>query len=325
MDEPHVADIVATFHTERTKRLEKDFSSPYIRNQLIASDLMDCRRYHIFGIVCGELKPPPDPQGREIIQEGNRQEDTVLNDMRKEGWEIVEQQVRSALYGNVNGKRRLICTGRADGKMRRPEWPRGVLYTFDVKSTSGYRFDSINHPEDFLKDLWLRKWYRQAQTYCLSENVETFFFILSNCRGGRKIIPIPIDWEMGEEILKLCEWTMQWVEEIGEDKDNVDTILMQGGVPYHDDFSTCQKCDWFRVACFPPEPATAEGVPIKDYLDCEIDAHQALQSMARNYQRIDRRLMEESRGHAMVLAGKWVIEGKQRGKGWTKTIRKAGR
>lgn len=315
-------------HQARDARLAKGWASPYSRNNPIASDIHDCPRTQIFALRAWRERHIPPPHAQEIIEEGNHQERLVIDQLRLEGWEIVEEQVRFEIFGTVNNKRTKILTGRADGKLRKADWPPKLIVPFDVKSTSTYRYEAIHRWQDLLKDVWLRKWWRQMQAYMIGEEYEHSLLILSNCRGGRKIIHVPIDWKEAERILKLCEWTMAWnayFEENGpRNVELLDAALTDHGVAYWDDFSICQKCDWKDRLCHPKEPATEEGVPIRDWLKPDIDRHQELKKDAAEYRKLDAKLQTESRDNEQILVGKWVLGGKQTANGWRKSIRRVG-
>lgn len=325
----NIDQIIEQAQERREARLAAGWASPYARTNPIASDLHDCDRYQLLALLAWAEKPTPDPRGQEVIEQGNVEEAAVLQQLRDEGWEIVQQQTRCILWGNVDGKRTQVCRGNVDGKIvyRTDPSDKPTYVPIEVKATAEYRFDSINSEEDLKqKDVWTRKWWRQLQVYLLAEAEEVAFLILSNCRGKRKWIPIFLDLEEAERILKLCEWSLTLKQKLEQEVVDtpLDVRLNDAGVPYHEDFSTCQRCDWRDRVCFPREPATAEGVPIRDWLQPDVETYLSLQDDAAAWRRADKKLQEESRDNPLIVVGTYVIEGAQKGRGWSKTVRRIG-
>lgn len=342
MESKAISDLVEDFQLRRGERLAKGWASAYSRNNPIASDFHDCDRYQAFALICSEMKRKPDRRGQEVIEEGNAQETRVLVQMVEEGWEIVEQQARFTIWGTIDGRRCRIITGKADGKLvLAPEHP-PPLAPFDVKSTSEFRYDALNTEQDLKEmDVWTRKWWRQLQLYLLGEGYELGFIIASNCRGGRKLIPVALDWNEADRLVKLAEATVRvgqrWQNlaaapgvpmDPGQHLDPMLNALVEAGeeptMGYHADFSICRTCDWRDKFCFPVDPVNEDGVPIRDWLEKTCATFLAKKEDAAAHAKANKELSKESKGNPLILAGKYVIEGKETKAGWRKTVRKAG-
>jgi len=76
----------------------------------------------------------------------------------------------------------------------------------EIKSTSPYGFDSIQEPEDLLKNHWYVKWYAQMQIYMLMESDDKCLFILKNKSTGElRLRIVKLDYDYAEELLKKVE------------------------------------------------------------------------------------------------------------------------
>ena len=304
-------ELVETFTSRRAARLKKSWTTYPARNP-VASDLHDCRRYMVLRQVAWEIRPAPDTEGLETIENGNVKERPMIEQLRAEGWEIVQEQAPFEILQPLRpgGERRMIVRGKIDGMIA---LGKNDLLPFDTKDTSPWTIESIDSAADLDQSIWTRKWKRQGLTYALGMNQPRFAFVLGN-RGTRKIILLRLDdhLEEAERILAVCTWTVGMADElarIGATWETADSALTERGVPYHADFAICRGC-WLKDrACFPPDPAKSLRVAMRPELEPLVTRYLAAQPAASEYEKMKKALKAATEGAPTVVAGNFVIDG----------------
>lgn len=304
-------DFEREFHERRVARLTKGWETYPLRNP-IASDLSECFRYMVLRMIAWELRPHPDINGLQVIEQGREAEPIMIRQMQNEGWEIVQQQTSFTLETSLPDGRRLeIMRGKIDGQfvLSGADGKREYL-PFDCKDTSEFTLASYVTEHDLYKNEWSRKWLRQAVAYMLCLNVERFVFVLGH-RGTRKLVFVHLDQhlELGEEIMKLCERAVLKLEELKRDgnatPEKADAVLGD----YHGDYSVCRSC-WLRnLACFPPEPARSRTVSVQPSLEPIVAEYLELKPKAARYDKLHAQIQEHTEGSPTVVAGPYVVEG----------------
>ena len=170
----------------------------YPQNILRASSIgKNCDRFHYHAIKDWKEKTLHDPILQSIFDEGNLHEEDVINQLKKMGFVVVEQQ-RSFTYEKPK------ISGHIDGILR---WE-GQDFPFDVKTISSFDFPKINSAEDLLysKKAHQREYMAQIQMYLLMSGNEVGCFILKNKQTGEiKPVWCQLDVAFCEPILKRAE------------------------------------------------------------------------------------------------------------------------
>ena len=188
-----------------------------------------CERYLVYCRTHWDQRPKHSWKLQAIFDEGNWQEKIVEDDLKKAGFDIVEQQVAFKIKDQ-------LITGHIDGKLFLPP----ELIPFETKSMNPYIWDSIHCIEDMLnhKRPWVRHYPSQLQTYLFGHDKEYGIFILKNKSNGLiKVIDVYLDYDFVELLL-------QKAERVNEHIDKETTP------PKIEDAEYCVECA-FRHICLP--------------------------------------------------------------------------
>lgn len=190
-------------------------------------------------------------------------EQIVVMELIAEGWPVVQQQLpfeiretvdlpSGQLTGSATFKRStIICTGHADLRL---EWD-GMRPVGEIKSLHPNVFARINSIEDFARmgGFW-KRYVHQLPLYCYGQDPpeELGLFILDDCLGHRKVIPMVL-----EEHLKECQSALD------KCRAAVIGILTDEAPPFCTDPTACTGC-WAREAgvCCPPLDFSGEGIHV---------------------------------------------------------------
>lgn len=267
---------IETLKAEIEKREEarlKSKMSQYKPNNCVASGLGECLRERYHSIVDYDKKELAGTWLQARFEEGNEQERRLLIKLLTLGIEVVEGQKRFEVKDRTG---RVILTGRIEGKIKYE----GKYYPFEIKSMNPNIYDGINSLEDMQKYGHTARYPKQLMSYMFSENVDEGFFLLTDCLGHFKIIPIKLDYEMMEKEMQACELVM---------------VAVEKKLPpaHHKDTALCRKCWAAKTCCFPALDF-GEGVTIVDDAELEIDLKERdkLQEAAKAYEKLDKKVKE---------------------------------
>lgn len=179
-------------------------------------ELDGCERRGVYDRTHWEQKELHDVKGQYIFDEGHAQEKQLLRDLDEAGVKIINQQQPFTLYDERPGKnRQVLLTGTIEGRIVVNEvggHAKDTL-TFEIKSMNPMIFSGMNEFEDFRKKTWTLAYMAQIMSYMLGENEEQGLFLLKDKSNGTlKQILVPLDYEMGEAVLRTCERINDHVE-----------------------------------------------------------------------------------------------------------------
>lgn len=189
-----------------------------------------CERQLVYWRTAWEQAELPDVGLQTIFDEGRLHEQAVLEDIRKAGFTIIEQQ-RPFDWPKYN------ITGHLDAKVLTD----GVGVPVEVKSCSPYTWREITTVEDMLRHKYhyVRAWPSQMMLYLLLSNSEAGIMLLKNkSTGGLKQIEFRLDMEHAEELVAKAERINAHVA--------AGTIADR--IPYDQDI--CGRCPFFSI-CLP--------------------------------------------------------------------------
>ena len=289
-------------------KAKKIKQSPVYSNR--ASDLgLPCVRYHVLNRTRWQERALHGVGLQQIFDMGNEIEKIVLRELDEAGLTVIEQQ-RSFSWPEYS------ITGHIDGLLQTPDG----LFPLEIKSCSPYVFKTINSVNDLTngKYGYLRKYPAQLTLYCLMGNKEKGVILFKDKTSGQmKEVWIPLDYELGETLLKRAE--------------AINAHVAAGTLPdpINDDM-WCEGCAFAHI-CLPEhigkevEIDTGELATMLDRLD-------ALKDAKKEYDELNDQVKKAVEGREKVLAGEWFVTGKwidrkgftvEPGKQWRKSIKRA--
>jgi len=248
-----------------------------------------CLRYLVYLRTAWDKRTLHSPELQMIFDEGNRQEEAVLEDLREAGFQVVEQQ-RPFEWKEYQ------ITGHIDGKIL---WE-GEAVPFEIKSMSPYIFSEIQSFEDMKnsKHWWVRKYPAQMMLYLLMDEKEYGIFLLKNKSSGQiKQIDVVLDYEFGEALIKKAEQVNKYVEE----KTLPDTAF---------DIELCPECP-FKHLC-DVAMNWEKGVEFVEDAELEelLKQWEFLKPFAKEYDQVDKKIKKMVEGKEKLCVGPFLITGK---------------
>jgi len=299
-----LVDALQARHARRLESERKTFRQDHPR----ASSIGECAREIYHQIVDWAMKPPPSIALAARFGRGNDVEKIVTRQLIEEGWDIVEQQLPFEIkekHPRQNSKDDdlIICTGHADLRIA---W-NGTKPVGEIKSLNPNVWARIDSIDDFVRmgGFWTR-YTNQLPLYCYAHDEPLGLFILDDCLGHRKYLPMIL-----EEHLDECEAALQ--------KCRAAKLGTIAGEPpdFCTDPTACMNC-WCREVgvCMPPLDFSGDGVHVLD--DAELAADllrlDELAEDAKERAAIDKRVKTamKARGAGQYVAGEYLITVKAR-------------
>lgn len=287
-----VEELIDAIIEARKKKLSAKIKrSP--RNNPILSDISDCDRQIVYGVLDWQERPLHDENLQALFEEGNKQERGVIGELYDLGFEVILSQEPVVIDGkDVAGNKVKLATGRIDGAIR---W-RGVQFPLEIKFMNQNVFNQIQSIQDFQKKPHLRKYMRQLPLYLYGKNKEQGFFLIVDGRGNWKLLPVFLDYGTCEFLLKRLE--------------NVNRHLQARTYPDRIvyDQSVCGKCP-FAVKCLPD--IVNKGADVIDNPEFEeaIARHEELRPLAGEYDDLHDKIKKSTKGIQKILVGtRWMIQ-----------------
>ena len=270
----------------RQKRLDTEaHKAPWRPRRHYASSLNGCARQLVYARIAWEDKAPFSAEGVAAMQDGIHEEKLLLAELAADGFEVVEQQV--GLDDD-----RYDVTGKIDGKLK---W-QGRRVPFEIKRLKPFVFDRIETIADFEGDPFLLKYKRQLTLYLLLHNEPEGLFILSNGLGARKVIVVPLDYALGESILR--------------DLETANAHLKAQTLPDRIGYGkTCQFCP-FTDICL-PQVNFGEGAHMAEpELEEKLRRLQELKPLTAELEHLKKEIKTVVEGKEITVAGSYVVTGK---------------
>lgn len=274
-----------------------------------------CDRFLVWRRTRWQEQATHDAGLQSIFDEGREHQQKVIDRLVKMGFEITETD-RPFEYAGFSG--------RIDGKIKsygseRFEKPLPI----EIKTCSPYVFDALTTEEDIVKSRhhYIRGYQHQMTLYLLMDNAEEGAYIFKNkLSGWLKLIPSKLNWTLADGLMKR----FKEIDTLVADKSDPPPITYDDGI--------CGRCG-FLALCYPPRDygEGAEIVVDQGFLDM-LARHQELKAAQSEYSALDEAITKRVKNHPLILAGDYVIEGKELSrKGftvpestiWRKTIRRA--
>lgn len=275
--------------TRRQKRLESKISS-WPRRNVIASDIPICTRQGVYAITQWDQRKMHDANLQARFEKGNQEEANLIRELGELGFQVIEQQV--PLDKGMTDKYGI--SGKIDGKIK---WENARI-PFEIKSMNPYSFKKVNSIEDMKNDTFMSRYIRQMTVYLLGHNEPWGLFLLTDCMGHWKVVPIELDYEEGERILKK-------IEEINS---HLKAGTLADRIPY--DKEICGFCSFAHI-CLPDVMNVAKVQwQDKPELEQSLNRRAELEPAKKEFEKLDEEIKESFREVELAVVGTWIVSGK---------------
>lgn len=283
--------------SKRQQRLEvRAHEPPWKPRRHYASNLSGCVRQMVYAHTHWQEKEPFTPEGIAHMEDGNHEERVLIQELLVDGFDVVEQQVQL-------DDDRYWVTGKIDGKLR---W-QGRRVPFEVKRIQPYVFKKIKSVEDMQADEFLLKKLRQLTLYLILHNEEVGLFIFSDGLGGRKVVVVPLDYELGESILRDLEAANVALKAIAPGPVDANDPRLPARIPYNS--KVCGYCPWRRVCL--PDLNFGEGMVLgPEELTEAVARYEQLKVSASEYERLKKSIKTSVKDKPLVKCGAYLVIGK---------------
>ena len=278
--------LAAAILAKRQERLQARVNeAPWKPRRHYASNLNGCARNLVYAITHYQERERFTVEGMQHMEDGNHEERLLIQELVADGFDIVEQQVQM-------DDDRYWVTGKIDGKIR---W-QGVRIPFECKRISEYALDKVNSVDDMRSDPYLIDKVRQLTLYLFLHSIDAGLFILSDGRGQRKLIVVPLDYEFAETILR----------DLDTANAHLKTNTLPDRIPYQS--KVCGRCN-FRKVCL-PDLDFGQGAVLGDAeLQTAVEQYVALKPQASAFEKVKKEIALTVKEKPVVIVGDHVITG----------------
>lgn len=274
----------------RNKDLDAKINA-YPRAVPILSDIGECDRQICYSVTNWKDRPLHDSELQARFDAGNlweRELNAMLNNL---GYNVSRQQMPVDIKARDGTT---IARGKIDGIITY----HSTKIPYEIKTTHPNIYARIETYDDFQKKPWLRKYTRQIQMYLYGNNCEEGLFIITDCLGHIKTIPVYLDY--GE-----CELILKRLEAVHE---HLKAGTLAPRIEYRDD--VCGKCP-FAKTCLQDIMRTEAEILTSDVLLGKLEQREKLKAAAKEYEELDGEVKKELQGIKKGVAGEFVIIGKE--------------
>lgn len=235
-----------------------------------------CDYFLFLALTQPHLKTPISQTLALIFREGNTHENLIIDDLKKAGIKVVDEQHR------LEDKKRKI-SGKIDCVLELE----GEEVLVEIKSMSPYIFSTLRHPEDVKnsKFFHIRKYYTQIQLYLSlynqeknKKNTKILLFIKNKVTGQVKIFEYCKDEDFLKETYRRI--------------DKINNQIETGETPKPTPGCYCETCP-FRFVCSEAQDKEAkEEEELQKITDEETEKllvkMQELKPQSQEYEKIKR-------------------------------------
>lgn len=292
------ASLAQEILTRRQTRLEREAHKPPFKpRRHYASALNGCARQLVYAQTHWKEKEPFTAKGMAAMQDGQHEERLLIQELMTDGFDVVEQQVQL-------DDDRYFVTGKIDGKLK---W-QGRRVPFEVKRLQPFAYDRIQSVQDFYDDPFALKNLRQLTLYLLLHAEPLGLMILSNGLGARNVIPVPLDYQLGEAILHDLDTANAALQRrLDQLKANTEVDYLPPRIPY-----SAKVCGWcsYKNICLPDQHA-GDGAQVADTeLADKIAEYATLKPAVAKAEALKKVIKTALEGKEIVLAGNYIVTGK---------------
>ncbi len=248
-----------------------------------------CERYLVLSRTRWQDKLSHDVNLEFIFEGGRMIEDMAMAEIRDAGIQVIEQQ--SAFEWPE-----IQLTGHLDAKIVVD----GKAIPLECKGYQHFQFEKLNSVEDFLKSdrHYIRMAPAQLMMYMMASESEIGLFYLKDKLTFRpKIIPVELDYDYCEQIIKKLERVNKHIE--------------QGTLPEPvNDADLCQQCGFLPV-CLPSIKAQPMEFIDNVELEEKLKKREELAPAYKEYSSLDREIKKVVAGKEKLMIGDFLITGKE--------------
>lgn len=258
--------------SKRRKAHYEAKTAPRPRRSHWPSDLSSCARQMVYGRVMWDKRPPTNVFLQELFDAGHDVEERVKRGLVNQGFELVAS---GKAMGKASRMEQFGISGLLDTVMK---W-QGKYVLIEIKSMNGNKWarlkaddNGIIKVEEFERDVFLRKYLRQIQIYLFAFEIEVGLFVLDDCQNHWKYLPVYLDYDFAESILKTVEKANQHIKTWEGGK--------EGTLPDRIDYGEeCQKCPFAKI-CLPGMINEGSDIVESQELEEMIRRHEELKPAA---------------------------------------------
>ncbi len=248
----------------------------------------ECVRYHVYERTRWQEKSLHGVGLQMVFDMGREIEEIVLKELREAGFQIHEGQ-RAFSWPEYG------ITGSIDGMIIMD----GEAIPLEIKSASPFAYDSINSVEDIKKHKYpyMRRYLSQVTLYCLMSNKDRAVLLFKNkVSGALKEIWVPLDYELGETLLKRAE--------------AINAHVAAGTIPDRiTDERICEDCPFLHI-CIPDHIGREVEILDDGELVELLTRQEELKPIKKEYEEIDSTLKKKLEGRDKLMVGPFYITGK---------------
>lgn len=278
-------DIVETYQQDLSRRVQP----PTKRSAIWLSDTHDCKRFMAYSCLEGEKRRPMTTEVQAVLEAGTIWErEIIIPKLMKLGFQV-QGQADTVEIKNSSGE--VIARGRVDLFIRYE----GEIVPCEIKALNSHTYARINEVEDLFRQPWTEKYVRQLMLYCYGKDKEWGLFIISDRAGHLKVIPLYLEYEYCEKILKALEDTWKYVKS----QDLPDRI------PYTP--KLCDSCQFGHICL--PEKVLEGGEAFDDQeLAQTLARHEELKPLAKEYEEIHGEVVGRFKGKSQAtVSGRFIV------------------
>ena len=248
-----------------------------------------CLRNLVYERTRWQDKIPHSIELQYIFDEGNRIENSTIDDLADAGVRVVQQQKDLFWKAyNISGH----IDGRIDDPPRQPP--------IEIKSINPFDFKKITTIADLYnsKKTWLKKIPAQINLYLLLENEEQGYLIFRDKLTAQiKPISVELDYAYAETLIKKAE--------------DVNRHVREGTLPDRaEDEKLHEYCQFYHICL--PEHLNPDRLIVDLELESKIDRwfelKEAISILKKEYDPIDDDIKEQLKGKDARI-GDWLITG----------------
>lgn len=260
----------------------------YPRKNPILSDIGDCDRAIEYGITNWQDKAMFDEYVQARLEVGREEERRVSRELMELGYDLILSQQPVEVKGREG---EILATGKIDGFIRYEN----TKIPIEIKSMNPQIFNQITCVEDLNKKPWLRKYTRQLQMYMFGNNCEEGFFLITDCLGHWKMLPVYLSYED-------CEWILQRLERIHKNLANGE---FSDRIPYEE--KICGMCPFVQV-CLPDVVHSGMEVIDEKEFESKLSRRDELKPLAKEFEEIDEQIKEKAKAFGKdLLVGNFSV------------------
>lgn len=273
---------------------------PRPRRSIHASQIPECARQGVYEFTHWQEKKMWGWEVQALMNAGKVQEEAYKRELRALGYELVED---SASIGEDMFQKYGIH-GYIDTKIA---W-KGKRIPVEMKAVNGNIFKRIDTIDDMRQYAYMRKYIRQGLVYLLGTNQEAMMFALTDSRGAWKFVPMALDLDEAESVLRMAERIKYAVE----------AKVTPDRIPY--DNEVCGMCNFSHICC--PDIKNDPSVKFIDDIKVkqDLDRIAEIKPLRDEYDRTWDALKEmfAATGMKTIAVDGWVVTAKT-SKGKTRT------